>query len=250
MANKLVELVVKLDWHGPKGSRAKIISELRLSEGQKKADHPRQESMHNHGSLTSSPTLLGLLTDELIDGCVHFYFTNMYQTMPILHDEQLWRLIAEMHNSVEAYCLLCSFCALLLIQPGIELEAGGAINTLDGFSSNNTSLGRTLLEGALRRRKEYDYIENPSVNAVITSFFVFGCFSALDKHNTAWFHLREATTLAQTIGMQDERTYVGVDWAESARMRRLFWLLYVTERSAIHFMAFALSKALVPQDLE
>ena len=136
-----------------------------------------------------------------------------------------------MDCSVEAYCLLCSFCAFMLIQPGIESKAGHTIKTLEGSLLNNASLGRTLLDGALRKRKSYDYIENPSINAVITSFFAFGCFFSLDKHNTAWFHLREATTLAQTIGMQDERTYAGeVDRAESARMRRLFWLLFVTER--------------------
>lgn len=204
-----------------------------MREGQKKAEHRRQDSMHNYGSLTSSPSspiLSSLLTQDLIDGCIDFYFANMYPTMPILHNEQLWRLIAEKDSSVEAYCLLCSLCAFMLIQPGIESNAGHAIKILEGSLSNNTSLGRALLEGALRRRKGYDYIENPSVNAVITSFFVFGCFFGLDKHNTAWFHLREATTLAQTIGMQHEKTYVGGDYVEAARMRKLFWLLFVTER--------------------
>lgn len=171
-----------------------------------------------------------MLNHDLIDGCTEFYFANMYPTMPILHKDQIWRLVVDMDSSVEAYCLLCAFCAFMLIQPGIETKAGQAIKTLERSLSNNTSLGKSLLDGALRRRKAYDYIEKPSANAVITSFFAFGCFFGLDKHNTAWFHLREATTLAQTIGMQDEKTYVGVDYAESARMRRLFWLLFVTER--------------------
>lgn len=154
----------------------------------------------------------------------------MYPTMPILNSEQLSMLATEKEGSIEAYCLLCSFCAFMLIQPGIEIKAGQAMKTLEGSLSNNTSLGRTLLDGALRRRKCYDYTDQPSVDAVITSFFAFGCFFGLDKHNTAWFHLREATTLAQIIGMQDEKTYVSVDHAESVRMRRLFWLLFVTER--------------------
>lgn len=171
-----------------------------------------------------------ILNHDLIDGCMEFYFANMYPTMPILHKEQIWRLVSDMDTSVEAYCLLCSFCAFMLIQPGIETKAGQAIKTLEGFLSDSTSLGKTLLDRALRRRKSHDYIEQPSVNAVITSFFAFGCFFGLDKSNTAWFHLREATTLAQAIGMQDEKNYVGIDYAKSARMRRLFWLLFVTER--------------------
>ncbi|KAL8650120.1 MAG: hypothetical protein Q9210_004014 [Variospora velana] len=224
---------------GPKGSRAKIISELRLREGQKQADHRRQESYFSYGSQTSSPSSpiwSGLLSQDLIDGCTEYYFQNMYPTMPILHQKQLWGLVAEMDSSTEAYCLLYSFCAFMLIQPGIETKAGQAIRALERSISSNTSLGKTLLDGALRRRKAYDYIEKPSVNAVMTSFFAFGCFFGLDNHNTAWFHLREATTLAQTIGMQDEKTYASMEYTESAGMRRLFWLLFVTER------AYALQK--------
>lgn len=212
---------------GPKGSRAKVISELRLKEGQKKAEHRRQDSMHHYGSPTStpsSPTLSGLLTPELIDACMDFYSTQLYQTMPIMQNEQMSALVAEMEDSVEAYCLLCSFCAFMLIQPGIEAQAGLVA------PCSRTTLGKGLLDDALRRRKCYDYIESPSVNAIITSFFLFGCFFGLDKHNTAWFHLRESTTLAQIIGMQDEKTYSNGCHEATTRMRRLFWLLFVTER--------------------
>ncbi|KAL8723921.1 MAG: hypothetical protein Q9181_007082 [Wetmoreana brouardii] len=223
---------------GPKGSRAKVISELRLREGQKKAEDRRQDSTNNYASPTSSlssPVPSGLLTHDLIDGCMDFYFTHMYPTMPIMHNEQLWRLVAEMDTSVEAYCLVASFCAFVLIQPGIEFKAPQAIKTL-AASSSNASLGKTLLDEALRRRKGYDFIEKPSINAVITSFFLFGCCFGLDKHNTAWFHLREATTLAQILGMQDEKAYAEGSYVETACMRRLFWLLFVTER------AYALQK--------
>ncbi|KAL8698853.1 MAG: hypothetical protein Q9201_006342 [Fulgogasparrea decipioides] len=223
---------------GPKGSRAKVISELRLREGQKKAEHRRQDSTNNYASPASSlasPVLSGLLTHELIDGCMDFYFTHMYPTIPILHNEQLWRLVADIDTSVETYCLVASFCAFMLIQTGVESKAPQAIKTL-AASSSNASLGKTLLDEALRRRKGCDIIEKPSVNAIITSFFLFGCCFGLDKHNTAWFHLREATTLAQIIGMQDEKTYTKGSYVETASMRRLFWLLFVTER------AYALQK--------
>ncbi|KAL8776225.1 MAG: hypothetical protein Q9213_008345 [Squamulea squamosa] len=217
---------------GPKGSRAKVISELRLKENQKKADHRRQDSAHKYGSPTSSPsptTPSGLLNHELIDRCTDFYFAQLYPTIPIMHDEQLWALANQLDTSVEAYCLLCSFCAFMLIQSGIEEKAGQSMKQFFG-SCSSISLGKALLEEGLRCRKRYDYIESPSVNAVITSFFLFSCFFGMDKHNTAWFHLREATTLAQIIGMQDERTYANSTRVAAISMRRLFWLLFVTER--------------------
>ncbi|KAL8924681.1 MAG: hypothetical protein Q9172_002583 [Xanthocarpia lactea] len=223
---------------GPKGSRAKVISELRLKEDRKKADHRRQDSAHNYGSPTSSPSSPSratFLTQELIDGCADSYFAQLYPTMPIMQNEQLWALVAEMDTSLEAYCLLCSFCAFMLIQPGIEADTGQDMKPHIG-SCSRASLGRGLLDEALRQRKDYNYTENPSVNAVITSFFLFGCFFGLDKHNTAWFHLREATTLAQIIGMQDEETYANGSHMATTSMRRLYWLLFVTER------AYALQK--------
>ena len=88
----------------------------------------------------------------------------------------------------------------------------------------------TLLDEAIRVRKGYDYIESPSIWSVITSFFFFGAHFCLDKHNTAWFHLREATTLAQIMGMQDENHYSQGDLIETSRRRRLYWLLFITER--------------------
>ena len=111
----------------------------------------------------------------------------------------------------------------------METKIGQSMEPLVGPYSR-TSLGRRLLDEALRKRKRCDYIENPSMNTIITSFFLFGCFSALDKHNTAWFHLREATTLAQIIGMQEEKTYTTGPYLAMMSMRRLFWLLFVTER--------------------
>ncbi|KAL8676566.1 MAG: hypothetical protein Q9186_006931 [Xanthomendoza sp. 1 TL-2023] len=136
---------------GPKGSRAKVISELRLKECQKKAEHRRQDSMHNYGSPTSSPsspTIPGLLTQELIEECMDYYFTQLYPTMPIMQKDQMGILMDEMETSVEAHCLLYSFCAFMLIQPGIEAKAGQALGS-------RTTLGKRLLDDALRRRKAY-----------------------------------------------------------------------------------------------
>ncbi|MCJ1428940.1 hypothetical protein MMC29_006851 [Sticta canariensis] len=155
--------------------------------------------------------------------------------MPILQAEQLRQWIADMNCSMEAYCLLASLSAFVLIQPGIEIKIGESADGLAG-PSNNTALGMMLLDEALRVRKAHDYIENPSVASVMTSFFLFGSYFGLSKHNTAWFHLREATALAQILGMQEESYYLEDFVKDASRKRRLFWLLFVTER------AYALQK--------
>ena len=171
----------------------------------------------------------GLLTQELIEGCTDFFFTQMYPTMPILYRDQIRQAAAEMSHSMEAYSLVTAFCAFMLIQPGIVSKTGQVMEE-PANSTTNPKMGNILMEESTRMRKGYDYIENPTINTTITSFFLFGCCFGLNKHNKAWLHLREATALAQILGMQDENTYMFDNVVETSRRRRLFWLLFVTER--------------------
>lgn len=191
-----------------------------------------QEGRSSFGSPPGSPPFVrasGLLTQELIEGCSDFFFTHMYPTMPVLYRDQIRQTAADMTHSVEAYCLITAFCAFMLIQPGIVLKTGQIMEEPTS-SITNPKMGNLLMEESLRIRKSCNYVENPTVNAIITSFFLFGCCYGLNKQNTGWFHLREATTLAQILGMQDESTYLFDDVVETSRKRRLFWLLFVTER--------------------
>ncbi|KAL1311171.1 hypothetical protein AAFC00_001370 [Neodothiora populina] len=215
---------------GPKGSRAKVISELRETQRQTQlAARARHglgfEASQYATAFSRTPELLSM---ELITSCVDYFFAKMYPTQPIIHRQKVGETIGQMENSIEAYCLLVSLCAYMLIQPNLNLPAG-IIPDQDSPQAK-LNMGQTLLEEALRVRKGYDYVESPSVWSIITSFFFFGSYFCLDKHNTAWFHLREATTLAQLLGMHEESHYA-TDVVEAARRRRLYWLLFVTERA-------------------
>ena len=149
--------------------------------------------------------------------------------MPILHREQLQQIISDSAGSLEAYCLITALCAFMLIQPGIVAKVNHALDQ-PADSVTNPRMGQALMDEAMRVRKGVDYIENPTVDSVIISFFLFGCGVGLSKHNTAWSHLREATGQAHSLGMQDEQTYLYGNVGENSRKRRLFWLLFVTER--------------------
>lgn len=192
-----------------------------------------QDGNRCYGSPPLSPSHYtrssGLLSQELVEGCTDFFFTQMYPTMPILYKDQIRHAVGDMGNSVESYCLITSFLAFMLIQPGMVLKTSHLMEQPAG-SVTNPKTGSLLMEEAIRLRKGCDYVENPTVDTVITSFFLFGCSFGLNKHNTAWFHLREATALAQILGMQDENTYMFDNVIETSRKRRLFWLLFVTER--------------------
>lgn len=208
-----------------------MISELR--ETRKESGHVKQRQQQvDNGNPPTSPAYAptpGLLTPELMESCVDVFFTHMYPMMPILDPDQLQGIMAESSSSLEAYCLISAFCAFMLIQPGVAVKV---IHVVDQPTESVTDphMGQALMDEATRVRKGLDYVENPTMKSVITSFFLFRCGFGLTRHNTSWNHLREATAQALNLSMQDAQTYLFGDAVENSRKRRLFWLLFVTER--------------------
>lgn len=140
-------------------------------------------------------------------------------------------LIQRVRGSASRSADSASKCAYMLIQPNMRLPGTMKFELGSGSDPSATAeLGATLLAEAVEARRACNYYENPCHVSVTTSFFFFGCYFCLEKHNTAYFHLREATTLALLMGMNQEATYAAGDVVESAFTRRLFWLLFVTER--------------------
>lgn len=219
---------------GPKGCRAKVISELR--ENQRKTSLASKTKDFTYGS-NSPPQSLSPpssrtsdnLSPQLIDSCVDFFFANLYPTQPILDRGRLRHTISIMYESVEAWCLVASLCAYMLIQPNMELPPD-THSEGEHEAGSNLAWGKRLLAETIEVRKGCNYIESPTLNSVTISFFFFGSHFCLEKHNTAWFHLREATTLALFLGMHQEETYLRAEEIDAKLSRRLFWLLFVTER--------------------
>ena len=218
---------------GPKGHRAKIISRLREQQQQRnrlgshlRSDLDRVEA--GSSSVAAWAPTPGLLTTDVVEACIAFFFENMYPTMPILDRGRLQRQRQDMESSLETYCLIASLCAFMLIQPGMKISAVGDAD--EDVARDGTASGQAMVDEVIRVRKAVGYVESPTVASVVTSFFLFGSYFCLDKHNTAWYYMREATTLTDILGMGDENTYHTGDEIDNIRRRRLYWLLFVTER--------------------
>lgn len=217
---------------GPKGSRAKVISELRETQRQTSLSAQVQNRMNGISGPPTNPSLTptpGLVTSDMVKECLEFFFANMYPHMPILSRQRLEQQAMYMDQSLDTYCLMASLCAFVIIQPGMGIPGGDPYG-LDSMPGANIVSSTLLMEETIRVRKGYDYIESPSLNTLCTSYFLFSCYYGLDMHEKAWFHLREATTMIHMIGMNREEAYVQMDPVESCRRRRLYWLLFVTER--------------------
>lgn len=225
---------------GPKGSRAKVISELRQtqnlstkpSQGVRGGGSgaglggPMAPSQIQIPNLLPSP---GLLTREMVRDSIDFFFTHMYPQMPILQRQRLEQQALYADQSLDTYCLLTSLCAFMMFQPGMPCPPTMGAGD-DMFESNSIVMGTLLLEETLRVRKGYDYMDSPSLNTLCTSFFLYACYNTLELHNKAWYHIREAATFIHMGALNKEETYLRFDNVEASRRRRLYWLLLVTER--------------------
>lgn len=217
---------------GPKGSRAKVISELRETQRQTSLSAKVQSRITGISNTPPSPTLAptpGLLTPEMAKDCVDFFFAHMYSNMPILQRQRLEQQAMYVDNNLDTYCLLTSLCAFVMLQPGMGIPGGDPYG-LDTMPGANIVSATLLTEETCRVRKAYEYLDSPSFNSLCTSYFLYCCYFGLDMHDRAWYHLREATTLVHMVSMNKEQSYLQYDGIEAARRRRLYWLLFVTER--------------------
>ncbi|KAF1958550.1 hypothetical protein CC80DRAFT_14427 [Byssothecium circinans] len=219
---------------GPKGSRAKVLSELR--ETQRNAHlttgltHELGFDSHLAATFARTP---GLLPLGLIERCVEFFFANVYPSQPVLHRQRAQEMIMSIEHSTETYCMVVALCAYVLIQASMTVPPE-LLPRPEMAQLSSVSIGHVLLEEAVRVRKGLDYLENSSHISVLTSWFFYGCQFGLGRDNTAWSCLREATTQAQLIGMHDEETYKN-DPLDIGRKRVLYWLLFIAERThALH----------------
>lgn len=215
---------------GPKGSRAKVISELRETQRATSLSAKVQSRLNGLPSPTCTPSLspnAGFLSNDLVKECVNFFFANLYGIMPILYRPHIEQDPVFMERE-ENYCLITSLCAFVLLQPGMTMPGNDPL--FDHPGANLTS-SQLLLEEALRVRKGYDYTERPTLNTMCTSYFIYGCYHAIAITDKAWFHLREAATLAHMMRITQEETLSScADPVESSRLRRLYWLILVAER--------------------
>lgn len=237
---------------GPKGSRAKVISEIRDTQQQQKqnlqkaAAHPptpttaSRDAEHNPFDFNTppiSPTAhvrnLDLLSTQTVENCIDFFFDHLYPTMPIFSRQHLNNLAAEYRNGPpEVYCLVLSLCAFIMVQPGMSFEGMPMPASYDQDPvAARYRLASLLLKEIHRIRKNIDYVDNPTIHSVQISFFLFCSYFGLDKTNTCWYHLRESSTLAHMLSMNEESSYKVGDPSQNIYSRRFYWLVLVTERA-------------------
>lgn len=164
---------------------------------------------------------------------VNVFLKYLFPIMPVVRRE---RLQQDCHQpgqlSSQRYAFLASLCAVTHIQ--LKLDGATSAShpphpqaSVDGHSVMS---GEELLAEAVRARKDCDPVDEMSIESLLTSFFLFAAYGNLDKQDHAWFYLCQATSMVFTLGLHRESTYSELSAEDAEEKRRIFWLLFVTER--------------------
>ena len=89
---------------------------------------------------------------------------------------------------------------------------------------------RTFAQEAQLLRTCFDYRERPTLDALLTSFFLHIYFSNADKLRSAAHFLRESLTYAQQMFLHHPDTYQSMACEEYELRLRIYWILFVSER--------------------
>jgi hypothetical protein len=215
---------------GPKGSRAKVLSELR--DTQRNAELVTGSSndldFDRRPLSTTFARSEGLLPSAFVESCIDYFFTHVYPLEPVLHPQRLQEAVVAMDRSTGVYCMIAALCAYLIIRAKYKPQVS-VLPRREMAHMSSIEIGLVLLEESVRIRQGYDDRESPTHTSVLTVWFYSGCFRELGRENTAWTYLRDATTQAQLLYMHHEETYEH-DVLDSPQKRVLYWLLFISER--------------------
>jgi hypothetical protein len=155
---------------------------------------------------------------------VDVYFDRLHPTVPVLSRSSLFtRMMCHEHRKNPQFgSMVLSLCAFSLTQP-IEINERAT-------TSSRATQARSMMHEATKMRSCSDFGEHPTIEAVLTSFFLFGCLFGSNQHNAAWLRLREALDLASTLGLNDPNSYRELSGDEKGQRLRTYLVLSITER--------------------
>lgn len=163
---------------------------------------------------------------------VQVFLEYMFPIMPVIDGEVLLAdtlRLGELHPS--RYALVVSLCAATrahLRLDNIENNSGGKPGaSIPSEPRLTAEMLAMMAETALR---QYNAIDDLSTDTTLASFFLFATYGNFDNAHHAWFYLNQSITLAQALDLTCEASYTYLPEHEGEARRRIFWLLFVTER--------------------
>lgn len=230
---------------GPKGPWAekRRLARLRQNSLQHPAANlpetprfvPAISEQQQHDCVESLPAVqfTPSLPVSLIQQYLDAYHERLYPVWPVVdRDDMISRL--QNADDIDAYALCTALTAVVL--------AHLTFNPAD-VSQTSHSLNYTSIAGESERaRASLRYHEKPSLELLLSSFFLHIFYANCGQVCRATVLIREAITLAQFLELDQAKHYTQLSRKQAQLHLRIIWILSITERG--HTTRFDLPRIL------
>ncbi|GIZ49417.1 hypothetical protein CKM354_001244700 [Cercospora kikuchii] len=156
---------------------------------------------------------------------IDVYFKRLHPTIPILNRTNIYSdMLLRKHRIEPQYgAMLLSMCAFAMTQP-VQIHERASM-------PSRSVQARMLMEECVKMRVAADFGENPTMEMILTSFFLFACLFGNNQHKAARHRLREAVDLAYSLRLHLPESYNGLTPEAKEQWLRTYLVLSVTERA-------------------
>lgn len=192
---------------------------------------------------------IGLLTAPLSRSdflpYLQLFFDRLYPIFPVLDRPTFLKsfLVPETAQSPmppPEYSLLTALSAAVIAQlnlsdsvtPLVISENLGSdpSNPFERNQKDTVGSADFFVSECVQSRKRWPFVETADDRTILTSFFLFAYYGNKNQPRSAWYYLREAIGFALSLGLDDVASYDGLSLVEAQLRKRLYWLLFITER--------------------
>ncbi|KAI3579827.1 hypothetical protein IWW34DRAFT_804476 [Fusarium oxysporum f. sp. albedinis] len=175
-------------------------------------------------ALGQNGTLDRLLSDSTIPQLIDVFLERLQQSMPFFTRSFLLQNIAsQRHVHDRSFgSLVQAICSLVLLQPVQSQEKRPW--------PNREARADAHLALAVNLHSQADLGQSPTLEAIMTSVFLFACQFCKGNFDAARFRLREAAALAEVMNLDKPESYGQIGDTEKQRRLRTLISLTIIER--------------------
>lgn len=150
------------------------------------------------------------------------YKESLYGIWPLLDADDLINRLETETNDLTIYALTTALSGATLSNMN---------RTVMNESLQASLNAEAFIKESRRVRGTFDYMEPVTLDTILTSYFLHIFYGRqASREQMAAFYIREAITFAHMLGMHMEETYSRYCIKDQRIMRKLYFLLFMTER--------------------
>lgn len=173
-----------------------------------------------NNNIMAAPVMYKKVPKKVIDQCLRLYHDQLYVIWPMLSYDDLYKLLEENYEDCSTYWFLVSLSAATLSDLHTKIE----------YKKGFFFAGEQLCNLCMSSRRFFDDLSNSDIFRIMTYYCLHRCYAQFADTRTSYRLSCEAIGLIKIAGFHREETYEFLPFGEQQLIRKVYYLLLMTER--------------------